>query len=46
MLGDPEKVTVNAILVELGQMDLLVRDGFYQNIHRFHAHGYSGSECM
>lgn len=22
MLGDPEKVTVNAILVELGQMDL------------------------
>jgi Arc/MetJ-type ribon-helix-helix transcriptional regulator len=29
--GDTEKITVNLGFVDLGHMDLLVRDGFYSN---------------
>ena len=29
--GDSEKITINLGYVDLGRIDLLVRDGFYQN---------------
>ncbi|MGI8650951.1 MAG: CopG family transcriptional regulator [Rubrobacter sp.] len=29
--GEMEKITINMLPVELGQVDLLVREGFYQN---------------
>ena len=31
MAGDSEKITVNLGYVDLGQIDLLVREGFYSN---------------
>ena len=31
MSGDSEKITINLGYVDLGRVDLLVRDGFYQN---------------
>ena len=30
-MGETEKITINLGLVDLGQIDLLVREGFYQN---------------
>jgi Arc/MetJ-type ribon-helix-helix transcriptional regulator len=30
-LSEPEKITINLGLVDLGQIDLLVQEGFYQN---------------
>lgn len=30
-LGDSEKITINLGFVDLGRIDLLVRDGFYSN---------------
>ena len=30
-MSETEKITINLGLVDLGQIDLLVREGFYQN---------------
>ena len=30
-MGETEKITINLGLVDLGQIDLLVQEGFYQN---------------
>jgi Arc/MetJ-type ribon-helix-helix transcriptional regulator len=30
-VSETEKITINLGLVDLGQIDLLVREGFYQN---------------
>lgn len=30
-MSETEKITINLKLVDLGQIDLLVREGFYQN---------------
>ena len=31
MKGETEKITINLVLVDLGQIDLLVQEGFYSN---------------
>ncbi|MCB0212086.1 MAG: CopG family transcriptional regulator, partial [Anaerolineae bacterium] len=31
MAGDTEKITINLGFIDLGQIDLLVQEGFYSN---------------
>ena len=35
MAGETEKITINLVFVDLGQIDLLVQEGFYSNRTEF-----------